>query len=56
MSETMAKIKLPPYQPPTSDELAERKKLIAQTISLREKIGPVKTRVEDLIREDREGH
>lgn len=48
------KISLPPYVPPTPEEIARRKALEAEVDRLREAIGVVTRDVAEWIREDRE--
>lgn len=54
MTETAAKIKLPPYKPPTPEELIRRQKLGEEILRLREEMGPIGRSVTELIREGRE--
>ncbi|TAK32081.1 MAG: hypothetical protein EPO21_15755 [Chloroflexota bacterium] len=45
---------LPPYVPPTPEDLERRRALEKEVKKLREKIGPLDFSLTDLIREDRE--
>lgn len=45
---------LPPYVPPTPEDLERRRALEDEVKKLREKIGPLDFSLTDLIREDRE--
>lgn len=51
----LPKIALPPFEPVTPEEIERRRALFVQTIALREKIGPIGVRVDDLIHELRGG-
>lgn len=50
----LPRLVLPPYNPPTPEELERRRALGAEARKLREKIGPLSFSLTDLIREDRE--
>jgi hypothetical protein len=52
---TLPRIKLPEIKPPTPEEIERRRELFKQTIALREEIGRIGVRVEDLIHELRSG-
>ena len=49
------KIKLPPIQPPSEDELARRREAFARITAIREAMEPLGCSAVDLIREDRYG-
>ncbi|MDP9362970.1 MAG: hypothetical protein M3Q10_01850 [Chloroflexota bacterium] len=49
------KLTLPDLSPPSPEEIERRRKLFNETMALREEIGPVGVRVEDLIHELRGG-
>jgi hypothetical protein len=52
---TLPRIKLPDLSPPTPEEIERRRELFKETMALREEIGPIGVRVEDLIHELRGG-
>ena len=52
---TLPRIKLPDLSPPTPEEVEWRRELFKETMALREEIGPIGVRVEDLIHELRGG-
>jgi hypothetical protein len=54
MTETAAKIELPPYKPLTPQELLRRQKLGEEIRRLREEMGPIGRSMTELIREGRE--
>ncbi len=50
----LPRLVLPPYKPPTHQELERRQLLGEKADEVREKIGPLGFSLSDLIREDRE--
>ncbi len=52
----LPRIVLPPYRPPTPEQLERRRVLGEESRKLRKEIGPLGFSLTDLIREDREAH
>jgi hypothetical protein len=48
-TETMPRVALPPYEPPSPAELERRQQLIEEARRLRESIGPIGIATDDLI-------
>jgi hypothetical protein len=53
MTLTLPKIPIPEYVPPTEEELKRRQALIAKIDKLREKIGPIGIRADELKHQSR---
>ena len=51
----LPRIKLPDLSPPTLEEVERRRVLVAKAQKIREEIGPIGVRVEDLIHQLRGG-
>ncbi|MBI4494962.1 MAG: hypothetical protein HY690_19485 [Chloroflexi bacterium] len=49
-------ILLPPYKPPTPEELERRQRAAEEILRLRSEIGPVGRSVTELVRQDRDSH
>ncbi len=52
----LPRIIIPPYSPPTLEELERRKKAAEEILRVRAEIGPIGRSVADLIGEDRDSH
>ena len=50
---TTPKIKIPPYVPPTPEQVEKRRRAIDEILRLRHEIGPIGISVTEWIREDR---
>lgn len=46
---SLPRLNLPPYHPPSPEEIERRRKLFDDTMKLREKIGPIGLSVEELL-------
>ena len=52
----LPRIILPPYNPPTPENLERRQNAAKEILRMRSEIGPLGRSVTDLIREDRDSH
>jgi hypothetical protein len=51
---TMTRIEIPPFEPPTPEELRRRREVVDRILRLRDEIGPIGISTADLIREVRD--
>ena len=51
---TLPKIELPPFKPVTPEEIERRRAIVARIRALREEIGPIGIRADELIRQVRD--